>query len=89
MIKANVPVFFGCDVGKFSDSSKGIMDTDLFDYELGFNISLNMNKSERLQAGESSMTHAMVLSGVHIIDGIPQKWRGETLTSNYGTLSTS
>ncbi|KAI5791894.1 peptidase C1B, bleomycin hydrolase [Geopyxis carbonaria] len=77
MIKANVPVFFGCDVGKFSDSSKGIMDTDLFDYELGFNISLRMNKSERLQTGESSMTHAMVLSGVHIVDGVPQKWRVE------------
>lgn len=34
MIKTGVPVFFGCDVGKFSDSSKGIMDTALFDYEV-------------------------------------------------------
>ena len=34
MIKAGQPVFFGCDVGKFSDSGAGIMDTALFEYEV-------------------------------------------------------
>jgi aminopeptidase C len=34
MIKAGVPVFFGCDVGQHSDSSLGIMDTNLFNYEV-------------------------------------------------------
>ena len=34
MIKAGQPVFFGCDVGKFSDSAAGIMDTALFEYEV-------------------------------------------------------
>jgi aminopeptidase C len=34
MIKAGQPVFFGCDVGKFSDSTSGIMDTALFEYEV-------------------------------------------------------
>lgn len=32
MIKAGVPVFFGCDVGKFSDQGTGIMDPALFEY---------------------------------------------------------
>ncbi len=36
MIKAGLPVFFGCDVGKFSDKETGIMDTALFDYEVTF-----------------------------------------------------
>jgi aminopeptidase C len=36
MIKAGTPVFFGCDVGKFSDKESGIMDTALFDYEVIF-----------------------------------------------------
>ena len=36
MIKAGQPVFFGCDVGKFSDSEVGIMDTALFEYEVSF-----------------------------------------------------
>jgi bleomycin hydrolase len=33
MLKKGLPIFFGSDVGKQSDSGKGIMDTDLFDYE--------------------------------------------------------
>ena len=38
-----------------------------FDFELTFGVSvLEMNKAERLQYGESLMTHAMVLTGVHI-----------------------
>jgi len=77
MIKADFPVFFGCDVGKYADTSKGILDTNLFDYELGFNISLRMDKAQRLHMCESRMTHAMVLSGVHLVDGKPQKWRIE------------
>jgi bleomycin hydrolase len=34
MIKSGHPVFFGCDVGKFSDTPKGIMDTALYEYEV-------------------------------------------------------
>lgn len=33
-LKAGLPVFFGCDVGQFSDTSSGIMDVNLFDYDL-------------------------------------------------------
>ncbi|KAJ3553312.1 hypothetical protein NP233_g12673 [Leucocoprinus birnbaumii] len=66
MIKAGQPVFFGCDVGKFSDSSAGIMDTALFEYENAFDIKLGLTKAQRLQICESSMTHAMVITGVHL-----------------------
>ena len=55
MLRAGIPVFFGCDVGKSSDSVTGIMDTDLFDLDLGFNISLNSTKEQRLRTGESAM----------------------------------
>ena len=37
-IKAGRAVFFGCDVGKFSDKAKGIMDTALFDYEVSASL---------------------------------------------------
>ncbi|KAF2749374.1 bleomycin hydrolase [Sporormia fimetaria CBS 119925] len=77
MLKRGMPVFFGSDVGKYSDSGKGIMDTALYDYELGFNVKLGMNKAKRLQTGESQMTHAMVLSGVHVVDGKSVRWRVE------------
>ncbi|KAH7068702.1 peptidase C1B, bleomycin hydrolase [Paraphoma chrysanthemicola] len=82
MLKRGIPIFFGSDVGKYSDSNKGIMDTDLFDYELGFNIKLGMSKAERLQTGESQMTHAMVLTAVHVVDGKPVRWRVENSWSD-------
>lgn len=61
-------VWFGCDVGKSSDRLSGIMDLNLFDYERVFTLSnedILLSKMERLEFGESLMTHAMTLSGVH------------------------
>jgi len=66
MLKAGQPVFFGCDVGKFSDKTLGIMDTALFEYETAFDITLGLSKADRLRMNESQMTHAMVISAVHI-----------------------
>ncbi|KAI8935273.1 hypothetical protein NX059_007861 [Plenodomus lindquistii] len=82
MLKRGIPVFFGSDVGKYSDSTKGIMDTDLFEYELGFNIKLGLSKAERLMTGESQMTHAMVLTGVHVLEGKAVRWRVENSWSD-------
>lgn len=75
MIRKDIPVFFGCDVGKFSNRATGIMDINLIDYELGFNIRLGLSKAQRLLSGESEVTHAMVLTAVHLIDGKPVRWR--------------
>lgn len=78
MLKKGLPIFFGSDVGKQSDSRAGVMDTDLVDYELGFNIKLGLTKAERLLTGESAMTHAMVLTAVHLDkDNKPVRWRVE------------
>ncbi|KAL6854027.1 peptidase C1B, bleomycin hydrolase [Trichoderma novae-zelandiae] len=85
MLRAGVPVFFGCDVGKFSDRAAGIMDLDLVDYEAGFNTSLRgMTKAQRLMTGESLMTHAMVLTAVHLDEktGRPVRWR---VQNSWGT----
>ena len=79
-LRAGVPVFFGCDVGKYSDGRQGIMDTALYDYELGFNIRLGMSKEERLRTGESQMTHAMVLTGVQVEEGSGQESGKEVST---------
>jgi len=65
-LKAGHAVFFGCDVGQFSESSSGIMDIELFEYENAFDISLSLSKADRLRTNESAMTHAMVISGVYI-----------------------
>ena len=75
MLMNDLPVFFGSDVGKFLQSSAGIMDNDAVDYELGFNIRLGLSKEQRLMTGESQMTHAMVLTGVHLVDDKAVRWR--------------
>jgi bleomycin hydrolase len=77
MLKAGYPVFFGCDVGKFYDRDRGVLDNDLTDLALGFNIPLKMNKAQRVASGESAMTHAMVITGVHLEDKRPVRWRVE------------
>ncbi|KAI0464288.1 hypothetical protein LJB42_001894 [Komagataella kurtzmanii] len=82
MIKKNEPVFFGSDVGKFEDTKLGLMDVNSWDYELGFGTNLNIDKKARLLTGSSQMTHAMVITGVHLIDGKPVRWKVE---NSWGT----
>ncbi|MFC7394620.1 aminopeptidase C [Scopulibacillus cellulosilyticus] len=76
-IKDNESVWFGCDVGKFSNRDHGIMDTDLYDYEKTFGMPFQMTKGERLDYMESCLTHAMVLTGVNLVDGKPNRWKVE------------
>jgi len=88
MLKKGLPIFFGSDVGAAgTDSQKGIMDTALVDYELGFNVKLGMTKAQRLLTGESQMTHAMVLTAVHLdSEGKAVRWRVEnSWSSSAGT----
>ena len=70
-------VWFGSDVGQSSDSKLGIMDPALFDKNGLFNANFDMTKADRLDYGESLMTHAMVITGVDIVDGQPTKWKVE------------
>lgn len=76
-IKDAETVWFGCDVGKSSNKEYGIMDTALFDYEKAFGTPFTMTKEERLDFKESLMTHAMVLTGVNLVDGKPNRWKVE------------
>ena len=83
MIKKGLPIFFGSDVGKSLDGGRGIMDTELFDESLAFDFKINLSKAERLLTGESQMTHAMVLTAVHLDqDGKPVRWRVENSWSD-------
>ena len=77
-IKNDDPVWFGCDVGKYLHRSHGVMDTNLFDFDLFYSTSFSLDKASRLEYGESKMTHAMLFTGVDLDSkGVPQKWRVE------------
>lgn len=70
-------VWFGCDVGQSSTRDSGIMALDAYDMNDLFDIDFTMTKAERLDYGESLMTHAMVLTGVDLVDGKSTKWKVE------------
>lgn len=70
-------VWFGCDVGQSSTRDSGIMALDAYDVEDLFDVDLSMTKAERLDYGESLMTHAMVLTGVDLINDQAEKWKVE------------
>lgn len=59
-------VWFGSDVGQFSNRTNGFLSRKNFDLENLFGTSFDMTKEERLDYGESLMTHAMVFTGVNI-----------------------
>ncbi len=71
-------VWFGCDVGQFHDRDTGIMDIDGIAAGELFGTDFPMTKSQRLDYGESAMTHAMVFTGVNLDDaGNPNRWKVE------------
>ena len=65
-LKANEPVWFGCDVGKFFHRDLGVMDTNLFEFDSFYGINFGMDKGSRLEYGDSQMTHAMLFTGVDL-----------------------
>jgi len=78
MIAEGRAVWFGCDVGKMMERDLGILDGELYDFELLYDTQFTADKGERVTYGHSAMTHAMVLTGVDLDDaGNPVKWRVE------------
>ncbi len=77
-LKDGLPVWFGCDVGKRSLRDGGVMDLHAIAVEELFDVSFGMDKAQRLDYGQSLMTHAMVLQGVNLDEkGRPNRWRVE------------
>lgn len=77
MLKKEETIWFGCDVGKMSDREKGILAADLYLYNEMFDIDFSMSKTDRLEYGESALTHAMHFTGVNLIDQSPNRWKVE------------
>eukprot|EP01130_Rhizamoeba_saxonica_P012579 TRINITY_DN5323_c0_g1_i1.p1 TRINITY_DN5323_c0_g1~~TRINITY_DN5323_c0_g1_i1.p1 ORF type:complete len:466 (-),score=111.50 TRINITY_DN5323_c0_g1_i1:71-1408(-) len=82
IVEGKEPVWFGCEVGKFFHKSCGILDIDIFNHELAFGTSLGLTKSQRLDYGESAMTHAMVFTAINRDGDHITKWRVE---NSWGT----
>ncbi|MFF0345054.1 aminopeptidase C [Kribbella sp. NPDC004875] len=71
------PVWFGCDVGKQMNADLGFWDAKLYDYGAVYDTEFTLDKAERLVHHETLMTHAMLFTGVDVVDGEPRRWRVE------------
>ena len=77
MLQDGKPVWMGCDTGKQMHRDLGIWDADLFDYASVYGTEFDLDKAARLEYHQTAMTHAMMFTGVDVVDGVPRRWRVE------------
>ena len=76
------PVWFGCDCDPQSQDKLGLWDGKLYDLAGVYGADFTMDKQARVRNHESAMTHAMLLTGVDVVDGRPTRWRVENSWGN-------
>ncbi len=77
-LRDSTMMYFSCDVGKFLDSERGLLDVDNYDYGSLMGTTFGMDKKQRIQTFSSGSTHAMTLMAVDLDDaGRPVKWMVE------------
>lgn len=77
-IKDSTMMYFSCDVGKFFDRDRGLLDVDFYDYGSLMGTTFGMDKKQRIQTFASGSSHAMTLMAVDLDEsGKPKKWMVE------------
>ncbi len=74
-LEAGDPIWFSCDCHPYGNRDEGIWDTGIYDYETPFGLELKMDKGQMLDYHQSAPNHAMLLTGVNLVDGKPDKWK--------------
>ena len=82
MLLDGQPVWMGCDTGKQMNRDLGIWDAQLFDYPSVYGTDFALDKAGRLEYHQTRMTHAMLFTGVDVVDDQPRRWRVE---NSWGT----
>lgn len=78
-LKDSTAMYISCDVGKFLDRKKGVMDLKNYDYRSLLGVDMGMDKKERIITHASASSHAMTLIAVDIDSSTsqPVKWMVE------------
>lgn len=77
-IKDSTMMYFSCDVGKFLDRDRGVLDPDNYDYASLMGVDFGMDKADRIRTYASASSHAMTLMAVDLdAEGRPVKWMVE------------
>ncbi len=74
-LKDSNMMYFSCDVAKFLNSKRGLLDLNNYDYESLFGTTFAMDKRQRIATHASGSSHAMTLCGVDFdSNGKTTKW---------------
>lgn len=77
-LKDSTMMYFSCDVGKFLNSERGLLDVKNYDYESLMGTTFGMDKKQRIETFSSGSSHAMTLMAVDVnTEGKPVKWMVE------------
>ncbi|MDH6305393.1 bleomycin hydrolase [Parabacteroides sp. PF5-5] len=77
-IKDSTMMYFSCDVGKFFDRERGLLDVNYYDYGSLMGTTFGMDKKQRIQTFSSGSSHAMTLMAVDLdANSKPKKWMVE------------
>ena len=76
-IAGGEPVWFGCDVGWQMERTQGLWSAELIDYSGVYGVDLSTTKEDRVRYRDSAMDHAMLFTGVDLVEGAPRRWRVE------------
>jgi bleomycin hydrolase len=76
-LKDKQAIMFGCDVTQESSRKWGVLDPGILSYELLFGTNFKMDRAQRMQFLQTTMTHEMVFLGVDVVDDQPVKWKVE------------
>ena len=77
ILEDGIPVWMGCDVGKQMHRQRGLWDAELFSFKEMYGMEFGLEKADRLRYHQTMMTHAMLFTGVDIVDGEARRWRVE------------
>lgn len=80
------PIWFGCDVGKYSEKKTGILDKELLKYELIFGDPIEMSKGNKLQYYINILNHAMIIKGYNKLNGQINRWLVENSWGDYNEM---
>ncbi|MDB5161898.1 MAG: aminopeptidase [Candidatus Saccharibacteria bacterium] len=91
-IKTGESIWFGCDI--LTDvNKKGFMSLDTYDFNGTIGVDFSLDKAERLESRDSSVNHAVTITGVDVVDDKPVQWKVENSwgdergTKGYYTMS--
>ncbi len=71
------PVCFACNVTQDSNRDLELFDDGLYQYNRLFGLDFSMSKGDMLDYKDVEPEHMMLLTGVNLVDGRPNRWKVE------------